>query len=127
MPYLGTINFRYFLYFWEKFGELYETYPFISHISAFCNGTNLAAYSDNLSYDVTETDIFPSPAMLAALYSTLQVPYDFDETSVNGEVTLHINVKATCGGACEMVETSDTVASSLDATVLLYSTLDLSL
>ena len=59
----------------------------------------------------------------SATIATLQVPYDFDETSVNGEVTLHINVKATCGGACEMVETSDTGASTLDAAVLLYSTL----
>ncbi len=94
-------------------------------ISVFCNGTNLTAYSDNLSYDVAETDTFPSPAMLAALYSTSQVPYNFDDTATNGEVTLHINVTARCDGACETVKASDTVASTLDAAVLLYSTLDL--
>ena len=94
-------------------------------ISVFCNGTNLTAYSDNLSYDVAETDTFPFPTMLAALYSTSQVPYDFDEASTDCEVTLRINVKATCCGVCENVEVCDTVTSTVDAVVALYSALNL--
>ena len=94
-------------------------------ISAFCNGTNLATYSDNFSYDVAEIDTFPSPTMSAALYSTSQVPYDFDDTSTNGEVTLHIDVKATYGDACETIEVCDTVTSTVDAVVALYSALNL--
>ena len=94
-------------------------------ISAFCNGANLATYSGDLSYDVAETDTFPSPTMSAALYSTSQVPYNFDETSVNGEVTLHIDVKATYGDACATIEVCDTVTSTIDAAVALYSALNL--
>ena len=94
-------------------------------ISAFCNGVNLAAYSDNLSYDAAEIDTFPSPTMLAALYSTSQVPYDFDKTSTDCEVTLRTNVKATCCGVCENVEVCDTVTSTVDAVVALYSALNL--
>ena len=94
-------------------------------ISAFCNGVNLAACSDNLSYDAAEIDTFPSPTMLAALYSTSQVPYDFDKTSTDCEVTLRINVTARCDGTWETVEASDTVASTMDEVVLLYSTLNL--
>ena len=94
-------------------------------ISVFCNGTNLTTFSDGISYDVAEADTFPFPTMLGALYSTSQVPYNFDDTLTNGEVTLNINVTARCDGACETVKASDTVASTLDAAVLLYSTLDL--
>lgn len=94
-------------------------------ISAFCNGANLATYSDGISYDVAEADTFPFPTMLAALYSTSQVPYDFDDTSTNGEVTLHIDVKATYGDACETIEVCDTVTSTVDAVVALYSALNL--
>ena len=94
-------------------------------ISAFCNGANLATYSGNLSYDVAEADTFPFPAMLEALYSMSRVPYDFDDTSTNGEVTLHIDVKATYGDACETIEVCDTVTSTVDAVVALYSALNL--
>ena len=94
-------------------------------ISAFYNGVNLAACSDNLSYDAAEIDTFPSPTMLAALYSTSQVPYDFDKTSTDCEVTLRINVTARCDGACESVEVREAVTSTIDAVVLLYSTLNL--
>ena len=94
-------------------------------ISVFCNGTNLATYSDNFNYDVAEADTFPFPTMLGALYSTSQVPYDFDDTSTNGEVTLHIDVKATYGDACETIEVCDTVTSTVDAVVALYSALNL--
>ena len=94
-------------------------------ISAFCNGANLATYSGNLSYDVAEADTFPFPTMLGALYSTSQVPYNFDETSANDEVTLRINIKATCCGVCENVEVCDTVTSTVDAVVALYSALNL--
>ena len=59
-------------------------------ISAFCNGVNLATYSGNLSYDVAEADTFPFPAMLEALYSMSRVPYDFDKTLANDEVTLYM-------------------------------------
>ena len=94
-------------------------------ISAFCNGANLATYSGNLSYDVAEADTFPFPTMLGALYSTSQVPYNFDETSATDEVTLRINIKATCWGVCENVEVCDTVTSTVDAVVALYSALNL--
>ena len=94
-------------------------------ISTFCNGANLATYSGNLSYDVAEADTFPFPTMLGALYSTSQVPYNFDETSANDEVTLRINIKATCCGVCENVEVCDTVTSTVDAVVALYSALNL--
>lgn len=94
-------------------------------ISAFCNGANLATYSGNLSYDVAEADTFPFPAMLEALYSMSRVPYDFDKTLANGEVTLHIDVKATYGDACETIEVCDTVTSTVDAVVALYSALNL--
>lgn len=94
-------------------------------ISVFCNGVNLAACSDNISYDVAEADTFPFPAMLAALYSISQGPYDFDDTSTNGEVTLHIDIKATYGDACETIEVCDTVTSTVDAVVALYSALNL--
>lgn len=94
-------------------------------ISAFCNGTNLATDTDHFSYDVAEADTFPFPAMLNALYSMSRVPYDFDKTLANDEVTLHINVKATCDGVCEEVEVCDTVTSTIDAVVALYSALNL--
>ena len=80
-------------------------------ISAFCNGANLATYSGNLSYDVAEADTFPFP--------------DFDKTLANDEVTLYINVEATCDGVCEEVEVCDTVTSTIDAVVALYSALNL--
>ena len=94
-------------------------------ISAFCNGANLATYSGNLSYDVAEADTFPFPAMLEALYSMSRVPYDVDKTLANDEVTLYINVEATCDGVCEEVEVCDTVTSTIDAVVALYSALNL--
>ena len=94
-------------------------------ISAFCNGANLATYSGNLSYDVAEADSFPFPAMLAALYSVSQVPYDFDEASANGDVTCHIQVTATCGCTCKTVESCEAVTSTIDAVVALYSALNL--
>lgn len=82
-------------------------------------------FSDGISYDVAEADTFPFPTMLGALYSTSQVPYDFDDTATNGEVTLHIDIKATCCGVCENVEVCDTVTSTIDAVVALYSALNL--
>ena len=94
-------------------------------ISVFCNGVNLATCSGDLSYDVAEADTFPFPTMLGALYATSQVPYDFDKTLADCEVTLRINVTARCDGTWETVEASDTVASTMDAVVLLYSTLNL--
>ena len=94
-------------------------------ISVFCNGVNLATCFDNLSYDVAEADTFPFPTMLGALYSTSQVPYDFDKTSANGSVTCHIQVTATCDGDRETVEVCESVTSTIDAEVLLYSTLNL--
>ena len=94
-------------------------------ISVFCNGVNLATCFDNLSYDVAEADTFPFPTMLGALYSTSQIPYDFDKTLADCEVTLRINVKATCCGVCESVEVCDTVTSTVDAVVALYSALNL--
>ena len=94
-------------------------------ISVFCNGVNLATCFDNLSYDVAEADTFPFPTMLGALYSTSQVPYDFDKTSANGNVTCHIQVTATCDGDRETVEVCESVTSTIDAEVLLYSTLNL--
>lgn len=86
---------------------------------------DIITFSDDISYDVAEADTFPFPTMLAALYSTSQVPYDFDKTSTDREVTLRINVTARCDGTWETVEASDTVASTMDAVVLLYSTLNL--
>ena len=94
-------------------------------ISVFCNGVNLATCFDNLSYDVAEADTFPFPTMLGALYSTSQVPYDFDKTSANGETKCHIKVVAVCDGVCEEVEVCDTVTSTIDAVVALYSALNL--
>lgn len=94
-------------------------------ISVFCNGVNLATCSENFSYDVAEADTFPFPAMLAALYSVSQVPYDFDEASANGETKCHIKVVAVCDGVCEEVEVCDTVTSTIDAVVALYSALNL--
>lgn len=86
---------------------------------------DIITFSDDISYDVAEADTFPFPTMLGALYSTSQVPYNFDDTLTNGEVTLRINVTARCDGTWETVEASDTVASTMDAVVLLYSTLNL--
>ena len=86
---------------------------------------DMITFSDDISYDVAETDTFPVPTMLAALYSTSQVPYDFDAASTDCEVTLRINVKATCCGVCENVEVCDTVTSTVDAVVALYSALNL--
>ena len=86
---------------------------------------DMITFSDDISYDVAETATFPFPTTLAALYSTSQVPYDFDDTSTNGEVTLHIDVKATFGDACETIEVCDTVTSTVDAVVALYSALNL--
>lgn len=94
-------------------------------ISVFCNGVNLATCSENLSYDVAETGTFPPPTMLAALYSASEVPYDFDEASTNGETKCHIKVVAVCDGVCEEVEVCDTVTSTIDAVVALYSALNL--
>lgn len=94
-------------------------------ISVFCNGVNLATCSENFSYDVAEADTFPFPAMLAALYSVSQVPYDFDEASANGDVTCHIQVTATCGCTCKTVESCEAVTSTIDAVVALYSALNL--
>ena len=94
-------------------------------ISAFCNGTNLATYTDHFSYDVAEADTVPFPTMLGALCSISQVPYDFDEASANGDLTCHIQVTATCGCTCKTVEVCEAVTSTIDAVVLLYSTLNL--
>ena len=86
---------------------------------------DMITFSDDISYDVAETDTFPFPTMLGALYSTSQVPYDFDKTSANGNVTCHIQVTATCDGDRETVEVCESVTSTIDAEVLLYSTLNL--
>ena len=86
---------------------------------------DIITFSDDISYDVAEADTFPFPAMLEALYSMSRVPYDFDKTLANDEVTLYINVEATCDGVCEEVEVCDTVTSTVDAVVALYSALNL--
>lgn len=86
---------------------------------------DVITFSDGISYDVAEADTFPFPMMLGALCSISQVPYDFDKTLADCEVTLRINVTARCDGTWETVGASDTVASTMDAVVLLYSTLNL--
>ena len=86
---------------------------------------DVITFSDGISYDVAEADTFPFPTMLGALCSISQVPYDFDKTLADCEVTLRINVTARCDGTWETVGASDTVASTMDAVVLLYTTLNL--
>ena len=98
----------------------------LSYIISISNqDVDIITFSDDISYDVAEADTFPFPAMLAALYSISQVPYDFDEASANGDVTCHIQVTATCGCTCKTVESCEAVTLTIDAVVALYSALNL--
>lgn len=86
------------------------------------DATNVSKY---LSFDDAECNTFPSPTMSAALFAGLLLPDDFDEASANGETKCHIKVVAVCDGVCEEVEVCDTVTSTIDAVVALYSALNL--
>ena len=81
--------------------------------------------SKDFSFDDAERDTFPSPMMSAALFAGLLLPDNFDEVSASGDVTCSVQVAAICDGACETIKLSDTVSSTIDAMVLLYSALDL--
>ena len=63
--------------------------------------------------------------MMLALSSSAYFPDDFDTISANGETKCHIKVVAVCDGVCEEVEVCDTVMSTVDAVVALYSALNL--